>query len=162
MGFPNQCFLSPCPPPSLGVLFAEIIVERNRRYSTCKTKSLTVSLVYIIKQDHSTSPIVTCLARGDFAGPGYGNCQAKSRAYSDNVEARQALAYDVLHSLESIWVGLKLTTSKRKSTRLYQWPTNWLPFKNSLPILTQRLGPNLLWSRPEGSCSEQASNPANA
>jgi hypothetical protein len=80
----------------------------------------------------SISPIVTCLARGDFAGPGYGNCQAKSRAYSENVEARQELAYDVLHSLESIRVGHKLTTSKRKSTRLYQWPTNWLPLKNSL------------------------------
>ena len=62
---------------------------------------------------------MTCLARGDFAGLGYGNCQLKSRTYSDNVKARQALAYDVFLSLESIWVDLKLITSKRKSTRLY-------------------------------------------
>jgi hypothetical protein len=40
------------PPPSLGVLFAETIVEMNGRYSTCKTKASPRSLVYIIKQDH--------------------------------------------------------------------------------------------------------------
>ena len=34
------------------MLFAETIVEMNRRYSICKTKSLTISLVNIIKQDH--------------------------------------------------------------------------------------------------------------
>ena len=48
---------------------------------------------------------MTCLARGDLAGPGYGNYQAKLRVYSNNVEARQAPAYDAPHSPELIWVG---------------------------------------------------------
>jgi len=109
------------------------------------------------------SPIVKCLARGDFAGPTYGNCHAKSRAWSDNVEAWQALAYDVLHSLQSIWVRLKLTTSKRKSTRLSYISSLQAGSALKQPsILTQLLGPRPFWSRPEEGCSEQASNPAIA
>ena len=39
-------------PPSLGVLFAETIVEMNGRYSSYKREALPHSLVYIIKRDH--------------------------------------------------------------------------------------------------------------
>jgi hypothetical protein len=60
-----------------------------------------------------------CLAYSDFVSLGYGNYQAKLKAYNNNVKARQALVYNVFYSLKLISVGLKLIISKRKSTRLY-------------------------------------------
>ena len=87
---------------------------------------------------------MTYLARGDFAGLGYGNYQAKSRAYSD-VEARQALAYDALHSLESIWVCLKLTSSKIKSTSYISGLQTDSPLKTIFHSHTAaRASPNLV------------------